>query len=103
MDQDKLINLQNQLKHNTDELHEFLRDLDSWEADIKTKDRKLKEDKSHDKSDRDVSTGRFSEQCVLTVSVQHLKFFFTIYIVKYIWRCCTDTVSTHCSEICRWM
>ena len=55
MDQDKLINLQNQLKHNTDELHEFLRDLDSWEADIKTKDRKLKEDKAPDRSDCDVN------------------------------------------------
>ena len=55
MDQDKLSNLQNQLKHNTDELHEFLRDLDSWEADIKTKDRKLKEDKAPDRSDCDVN------------------------------------------------
>ena len=52
MDQDKLINLQSQLKHNNDELGEFLRDLNSWETDIKAKDKKLKEVRTHNSDDK---------------------------------------------------
>ena len=52
MDQDKLINIQSQLKHNNDELQEFLRDLNSWETDIKAKDKKLKAIRAHNTNDK---------------------------------------------------
>ena len=37
------------MKQNNEELQDFLRDLDSWETDIKTRDERLKEDTADDK------------------------------------------------------
>ena len=52
-DQNKLINIQHQMKQNNEELQDFLRDLDSWQSDIKMKDEKLKEQTGD--SNKDVS------------------------------------------------
>ena len=41
----KFVQLQHQIKQNNVELQDFLKDLDSWEADIKQKDEQLKEEK----------------------------------------------------------
>ena len=40
--EDKMINLTRQMQHNNVELQSFLKDLDSWEKDIKVKEDKLK-------------------------------------------------------------
>ena len=45
MDPEKLIGIQHQMRENNQELQDFLKDLDSWEKDIKAKDETLKTSK----------------------------------------------------------
>ena len=42
MSQEKMLQLQQQVKQNQGELGDFLKDLDSWTDDIKEKDETLK-------------------------------------------------------------
>lgn len=38
----KAVELQMQMRQNTEDLHNFMRELDSWEEDIKKKDEELR-------------------------------------------------------------
>ena len=40
--EEKMLNLQMQMRENNLELQDYLRDLDNWEGDIKKKEEKLK-------------------------------------------------------------
>lgn len=42
----KAIELQLQMRQNAEELHDFIRELDSWENDIKKKDEELRSESS---------------------------------------------------------
>ncbi|XP_063073527.1 RNA polymerase II-associated protein 3 [Engraulis encrasicolus] len=46
----KAIELQMQMRQNTEDLHNFMRELDSWESDIKKKDEQLRSGDSGDSS-----------------------------------------------------
>ena len=37
-----MIEIQSQMKHNQEDIKQFVKDLDEWKSDIKTKDAKLK-------------------------------------------------------------
>lgn len=43
--QDKMLNLQYQMRQNNEDLSSFLKDLDSWEDEMKQVESKLKEQK----------------------------------------------------------
>lgn len=43
--QDKMLNLQYQMRQNNEDLKSFLKDLDNWEDEMKQIDSKLKENK----------------------------------------------------------
>ena len=42
MDPQRFVELQSQMKHNQADIQSFVKDLDSWESEIKQKDAKLK-------------------------------------------------------------
>lgn len=42
MSENKAIELQLQMRQNAEDLHNFMKDLDSWETDIKKKDEQLR-------------------------------------------------------------
>lgn len=46
--EDKMLNLQYQMKQNNQDLQNFLKDLDNWETEIKRKDETLKQKKTAD-------------------------------------------------------
>lgn len=46
MDGDKLISLQMQVKQNSQEMMNYINDLNSWEDEIKVKEEGLKKDKT---------------------------------------------------------
>lgn len=46
--EDKMLNLQYQMKQNNQDLQNFLKDLDNWETEIKKKDETLKQKKTSD-------------------------------------------------------
>jgi len=45
MDSSRATAMQMQLRHNTEDLQDFLRDLETWESEIKEKDNSLKKQK----------------------------------------------------------
>lgn len=42
----KMLGLQHQIRENQTDLQDFLKDMNSWEKDIRTKDERLKKDKA---------------------------------------------------------
>lgn len=44
--QEQMLNIPYQMKQNNQDLQNFLKDLDSWEEEIKVKEEKLKEKKT---------------------------------------------------------
>ena len=48
MDENKFSKIHTQMRENQTELQDFLKDLDSWEGDIKQKDTQLKNNKVAD-------------------------------------------------------
>ena len=48
MDPEKLMQMQRQMKRNNEDIQDFLKDMDSWETDIKKKDEDLKKKRSGD-------------------------------------------------------
>ena len=43
MDPEKLFEMQRQMRRNNEDLKDFLSDMDSWESDMKSRDKQLKE------------------------------------------------------------